>query len=228
MKVVVTSYSDNVGKSMVANQLIAPRIDAPVISVESTNADDARNEASRGEPFMDFQRRLASLDATVVDVGASNVEAFLQMMEEYAGSHEDFDYFVIPCVPKPKQVRDTLATINALNSVGVAPDQIRVVFNKVDKRASFEATFRDIFKAHAADAIFTLSPDAVIYESDVFALLQGVPLATAAADTTDYKSQMKQTNDINQRVRLADLLATHRLAKGVQADFDRTFDALFR
>ena len=38
------------------------------------------------------------LDAAIIDVGASNVEDFLKLMQQYDGSHEEFDYFVVPVV----------------------------------------------------------------------------------------------------------------------------------
>ena len=40
---------------------------------------------------------------TLSNIGASNVEELLSLMRRYRGSHEDFDYFVIPTVPVLKQ-----------------------------------------------------------------------------------------------------------------------------
>jgi hypothetical protein len=39
-------------------------------------------------------------DEAIVDVGASNVETFLMLMSQYAGSHKDYDYYIIPTTEK--------------------------------------------------------------------------------------------------------------------------------
>ena len=43
------------------------------------------------------------LDDAIIDVGASNVEEFIKSMQQYDGSHEEFDYFVVPVVKEKKQ-----------------------------------------------------------------------------------------------------------------------------
>ena len=50
-----------------------------------------------------MQEYLQTVDNVVVDIGASNVEDLLALMRKYRGSHENFDYFVIPTVPALKQ-----------------------------------------------------------------------------------------------------------------------------
>src|SRR5579871_3704278 len=166
MKVVVTNFSGNVGKSMIANQLLAPRLgDATVIAVESINEDEANNETVRGTQFRALQRHLAKLPNAVVDVGASNVESFMQQLSEFEGAQEDFDYFVVPCTPMRKQLRDTISTIEALHGAGVEPERIVVVFNMVSHDAPVEDQFGLIFDAHRSIGMFTLAPEATIYES---------------------------------------------------------------
>jgi hypothetical protein len=53
-------------------------------------------------------------------------------MHKYRGSHEDFDYFVIPTVPALKQQQDTIATLAELNRLGVPAAKVKVVFNQVE------------------------------------------------------------------------------------------------
>ena len=124
MKVAVINFSGNVGKSTVARHLLAPKMNqATVIPVESINSDGTQDETIRGKQFGELQNDLSLLDDVVVDVGASNVEDFISMMKQYEGSHEDYDYFVIPTVPKAKQQRDTISTIEALSDIGVPPEK---------------------------------------------------------------------------------------------------------
>lgn len=113
MKVLVTNLSGNVGKSTLAHHLLSPRMnDAKFISVESINSDGTEDETIRGKQFGEVLEVLPIYDDLIVDVGASNIEDLLKMMRQYRGSHEDFDYFVIPTTKEAKQMRDTISTID--------------------------------------------------------------------------------------------------------------------
>src|SRR5688572_26141506 len=102
---------------------------APIFSIESLNvdasADGVEVERLRGRKFGELQEQLMCLDAAIVDVGASNVEEFLKLMQQYAGSHEEFDYFVVPVVKEKKQQADTVNTIRALAAIGIPRSKIR-------------------------------------------------------------------------------------------------------
>ena len=147
MKVAVINFSGNVGKSTVARHLLAPRMnEAAIILVESINSDNTQDETIRGKQFGELQNDLSILDDVVVDVGASNVEDFITMMKKYKGSHEDYDYFVIPTVPKAKQQRDTISTIEALSAIGIPSEKIRILFNMVDMDEEPSQIFSGIFE----------------------------------------------------------------------------------
>ncbi|MPW20781.1 hypothetical protein GCT13_28895 [Paraburkholderia sp. CNPSo 3157] len=77
----------------------------------------------------------------VVDVGASNVEDFLMLMQRYDGSHQDFDRFVVPTVYGSKQQVDTISTLQSLQAIGVPSSKIRVVFNMVDPKQDLVRSF---------------------------------------------------------------------------------------
>ena len=126
MKVAVINFSGNVGKTTIARHLLAPRIaGAEVIAIESINADDGQASALRGSQFGELQEYLQTVDNVVVDIGASNVEELLSLMRKYRGSHEDFDYFVIPTVPALKQQQDTIATLAELARIGIPASKLR-------------------------------------------------------------------------------------------------------
>src|SRR5690606_34843585 len=119
MKVAVINFSGNVGKSTVAKHLLLPRMPgAEFVAVESINSDEGDGEVVRGKQFGQLQEQLLMIDSAVIDIGASNVEDFVKLMQRYRGSHEDFDYFVVPAVKESKQIKDTIATINALSKRG--------------------------------------------------------------------------------------------------------------
>ena len=133
MKVAVINFSGNVGKTTIARHLLAPRMPgAEVISIESINADDGQAAPLRGSQFGELQEYLQTVDNVVVDIGASNVEDLLSLMRKYRGSHEDFDYFIVPTVPALKQQQDTIATLAELARIGIPAAKIRLVFNLVE------------------------------------------------------------------------------------------------
>ena len=143
--IAVLNFSGNVGKSTVARHLLAPRMgNARVIAVESINSDEGDSEAVRGRQFGDLMEAIAVEDGNVVvDVGASNVEEFLGQMKQYRGSHEDIDFFVVPVVPKNKQIRDTISTITALaEEVGEWNEMIAATFGAIS----------DVLKASGSSA----------------------------------------------------------------------------
>ncbi|MDA1379239.1 hypothetical protein PCI56_04290 [Plesiomonas shigelloides subsp. oncorhynchi] len=83
MKVIVINFSGNVGKSIVAQHLLKPRIDnSVVIAVESINFDGSQDEKIKGKAFSDIMDKAMLHDNVIIDVGASNVEEFLNQMKK--------------------------------------------------------------------------------------------------------------------------------------------------
>lgn len=231
MKIAVMSFSGNVGKSTVARHVLAPRMnDAVVIPVETINSDGTEDEAIKGREFGELQEQLTLLDDAVVDVGASNVEDFVSLMRQYAGSHEDFDYFVIPTVAKTKQMRDTISTIEALADIGVPAKKIRVLFNMVELDEQPERIFGGIFEYHEVAKRFILKKDAVIHVNDIYGRLKGneQSIAEVLADPTDYKAKIKEAQDANEKLEFARRLSIKRLAEGVSRELDAVFKALLK
>lgn len=231
MKVAVINFSGNVGKSTVARHLLAPRMNsATVVPVESINSDGTQDEAIKGKQFGELQEALMLLDDAVVDVGASNVEDFVNLMKQYKGSHEDFDYFVIPTVQKNKQMRDTISTIDALADIGVPAKKIRLVFNMVELDDVPERIFAGLFEYHAAAKNFTLRPDAVIHVNDIYGKLKGAEqgIKDILNDPTDYKEKIKTAKDADEKLHFAQMVGIKRLAAGVTEELDAVFKTLLK
>lgn len=231
MKIGVINFSGNVGKSTVARHLLAPRMNnAQIISVESINSDGTEEDAVRGKQFGDLIEALALMDNVVVDIGASNVEDFISRMAQYRGSHEDFDYFVIPTVGKQKQQRDTISTIDALTELGIPAKKIRVVFNMVEIEDAPERVFSGIFEYAAAEKTFTLRPDAVIHMNDIYGKLRGSEqtIADILSDPADLKEQLKAAKDADEKLRISRQIGVKRLAAGVTEELNAVFKALLK
>ncbi|NMY49318.1 StbB family protein [Pseudomonas sp. WS 5027] len=231
MKVAVINFSGNVGKSTIARHLLAPRMhDATIIPVETINSDGSEDEAIKGKQFGELLEALSIMDEAVIDVGASNVEDFVNLMKQYKGSHEDFDFFVVPTVPDSKQMRDTISTIDALAEIGVPAKKIRLIFNRVEFDDMPEKVFPGLFDYHASEKTFTLKKDAVIRVNDIYGKLKGDAqnIGQILADTTDYKALIKESKDQGEKLKFAQFVALRRLAAGVTEDLDAVFKVLFK
>jgi hypothetical protein len=231
MKVAVINFSGNVGKSTVARHLLAPRLnDATVIPVESINSDGTQDTAIKGRQFGDLQEALALLEDAVVDVGASNVEDFIGLMKQYKGSHDDFDFFVVPTVPRSKQQRDTISTIDALAEIGVPGKKIRLVFNMVELDDAPERVFFGLFEYHRSARNFTLRQDAVMHANEIYERIKNSDqsIRSILNDPTDFKEKIRTTTDADEKLHFAQLLAIKRLAHGVSEELDAVFRTLFK
>lgn len=236
MKVAVINFSGNVGKTTIAGHLLAPRMqNAPIFSVESVNLDARQDgidveEQVRGGKFGDLQEELMRLDDAIVDIGASNVEQFVKLMQQYHGSHEDFDFFVVPVVKEKKQQADTINTINVLQSMGVPAKKIRVVFNMVDADESVESEFPAILGLAMTAKNCTAKQEAVVFSNDVFERLKAVKrtLSQIVADETDYRAKLRDTKDEDEKDFAIKMISLKRLAVSANKNMDDVFKILFK
>ena len=229
MKVAVINFSGNVGKTTVARHLLLPRIErAELINVESLNADEGQGRALRGRQFGQLQEYLQSVESVVVDIGASNVEDLLGMMCRYRGSHEDFDYFVVPTVPALKQQQDTIATLTELAQLGVPSSRLKVVFNMVEDGIDVVHAFDTLLAFIAQKPIALAEVDCRLGTNEIYERVKGTgaELAELARDETDYKALIVKARSTADKLVLAQRLATRRLANGVVPELDACFAAL--
>lgn len=155
---------------------------------------------------------------------------FVNLMKQYRGSHEDFDYYVVPTVAKNKQQRDTISTIDALSDIGVPAKKIRLVFNMVELDEQPERVFGGLFEYHGAEKTFTLNPKATIHVNDIYGKLKGSEqsIAEILNDPTDLKEQLKAATDADEKLRISRLIGVKRLAAGVTEELDAVFKALLK
>jgi MinD-like ATPase involved in chromosome partitioning or flagellar assembly len=234
MKIAVINFSGNVGKSTVARHLLAPRLDgAEVIAIESINSDDReKSGALRGAQFDELQEQMMMLNNVVVDVGASNVEDFISLMQRYDGSHEDFDRFVVPTVPVTKQQVDTIATLDELRDLGVPPERIRLLFNTVNTKSDLRRAFTRIFDHHERKGGFVLNSQAVIYENPIFEKIKPFDksIIEIRDDPTDYVAwnakAMEEGAPDSQRAYIRQMVALKRLANRAASELDAVFKVL--
>jgi len=235
MKVAVMNFSGNVGKTTVAGHLLKPRMaDAPIFSIESINsgadADGLEVEKMKGKKFGELVDELMALDSAIIDVGASNVEDFLKLMQQYDGSHEEFDFFVVPVVKEKKVQADTVNTIRALEKLGIDRKRIRMVFNKVEVDESVPDEFAALFGLAESEKSFIVRPDTVIYSNEVFERLKAVgkSLGEITSDETDYRARLREAKDDDEKEVCIRMVALKRLAVTANKNLDDVFRSLFK
>jgi MinD-like ATPase involved in chromosome partitioning or flagellar assembly len=236
MNIIVTNFSGNVGKSTVSYHLLLNRLEnAQIIPIESINADESEEaDKLRGQQFDELRELMAIYDNAIIDVGASNVESFLSFMKKYKNSHRNFDYFIVPTVGEEKQIKDTISTIKTLAAMGVSPEKIIPVFNKVDDDDDVEKIFSVIFDYYEDTKAFNLKPNAVIHQTDIFAKLKAVnatlkdklTVDDVANDTNDYNALRKATQDKMERVELTRREGLQMLAEAVKDELDSVFNTI--
>lgn len=229
---VIINFSGNTGKSTTADNLLAPRMGgAKIVRIETINAHEGdADENMTGKQYGDLVDGAALFDDLVVDVGSSNVEVFQRLMNQYKGSHNIWDYFVVPVVPSDKQIKDTIATIEALSSGGIPAKKIRLLFNKVESEdVDLEKAFAPIFNYYNAENKFTLNTSAVVYEHEFFsrAREQGKTIQDILDDKTDYNALIKSSETPEDKLMYSRKRALIWLASELNEKLDKAFKALF-
>lgn len=235
MKVIVMNYSGNVGKSTVCRHLLQPRMNgAELFTVETVNSDDYKAdevERLRGKQFGELlPKLLVPNKSAIVDVGASNAEAFIQRLAQYGAAHKYIDYFVIPTAAKPKQIADTIATIDTLTEIGVPAVKIRVLLNMLDPDSEATESFARLFAHAKAKKSFIISVAAAMQENELYTKLNGTSLTIAGLldDADDLDGDLKSATDDEEVAALTQQLAARLLAENTVGELDAAFKALFK
>ena len=232
MKIAVINISGNVGKSTIAGHLLKPRMNgAQVYSIESMNADLSNNsfnvERIKARRFGELQAQLILAADAIIDIGASNVEEFLALMQQYDGSHEEFDYFLVPTTNVQKQQADTINTIRILSGIGVPSEKIRLIFNKVaiDQLDDLREDFAALFGFAQADKSFQLCTGAVIHENEIFELVKstGKTLDQITSDSIDYREKLRAANSDEEKAICVRMILLKRLAITANKNLDVVF-----
>lgn len=235
MKIAVMNFSGNVGKTTISAHLLKPRMpDARIYSVESINsgadASGVEVEKLRGKKFGSMIDAIMLLDDAIIDVGASNVEDFMKMMQQYDGSHEEIDIFIVPTVKEKKVQEDTVNTIRALRAIGVPSCKIRVVFNKLDIDENPSDEFPAIYGLAAGEKACVVSDDATIRTNEVFERMKalGKSLGDLVNDSTDYRQKLREAKEKEEQERYVQMIALKRLSVTASENMDRVHAALVK
>jgi energy-coupling factor transporter ATP-binding protein EcfA2 len=219
MKTCVLNLSGNVGKSTIAKHVlghVSP--ESKIILVESRNStENGKNTVMiNGESFDRIQEELLIEENVIIDVGASNIDEFVEGIELYSGSVDDIDRFIVPVTPEGKIREDTVETILLLiNELNVPTEKIRIVFNRTTTKIDLE--FSD-FIAVCEELGIKLNLDAALPESDFFEKIRDTEqtIKTIVSDKTDYRKKIKDAKTREDKLIFAEQILLPRLALGIQ------------
>lgn len=241
MKVAVVSMVGNIGKSTIAAHLLMPRMkEKPrFFSIETINSgaekDGVEVEKLKGKQFGELTDEMMRSSSAIVDVGTTNLDDFLKQLQQYSGSHEDFDYFLVPAVSgktgkDEKAMEDTVKTIRSLKKIGVDRKRIRVVFNQVDTDDDIFSLFAPLFGLAEQEKNCIVNENAVIYSNEVFGRIKAmrVPLEQVMADQTDYKAKLRDAKTEEEKDKCIDMISLKRLAISASKNLDDAFAAIFK
>ncbi|REC93318.1 StbB family protein [Kushneria indalinina] len=227
-KVVVFGFSGNVGKTVIASELLYPRIkNAEFYSIETINSDSTHGEKLAGNQFSELLEAIEMSDSCVVDVGSSNIEAFLTRMRSFKNSHEEIDYFVIPVTPSSKEMRDSEALIDYILEMGIPKNKIKVVFNKVERDFSNPASELAFFKNSIAEEIAGNNPP-VVYLSDYYPMLRDSEKthSEVISDTRDFNALKKSAETKDARFQIVLEKKLQQAGLSAEEDLASAFTAL--
>lgn len=200
MKIAFVAFTGKVGKSSLCNTLAFPHLpEATIIRMETINdsglAGAPREIVIKGRDMGKLEMELAKVKDAIVDVGASNIEAFMLALNSQYEAHLAFDYFIVPVKADARaqsEMGESMKTIQALNSIGIEPDRIKVVFNRLAADSDVEEECKALFNFHKKFPIFSINPKAFVHESEAFSTLSLVKKSylEMLADPRNYRKEM--------------------------------------
>jgi hypothetical protein len=235
MKIAVVSNNGSCGKTIVATQMLGPRIGCPIISVETNNESselygvESEKIGAKGKKFARIHAALSEPGDLVLDVGASNIVEFLVGLVNFDQAHLEIDYYVIPVTSQTREKIESIKMIRSLAEMGVPPDRIRIVFNRVQDNVAEE--FEQVLAYVAKKGNATANPAAAIFETELFTLLAEEKLSVEAllADDTDYKALLHERRDASEdeRYRWREMHGLKAMSRSVNRNLTQAFNALF-
>lgn len=233
-KIAILSFNGSTGKTLIATHLFLPRMggDTTFFAIETINLSAAdlgvkKVETLAGRNFGDLVEMLVIEDDAIVDIGASNIEAFFSTMSRYHGAVEEFDKYVVPATPEAKSWKEALKTIGSLVEMGVPPEKIIFLPNRIENGYP-EEELPEAFELLRKSKKATLLGDAHILESDIFDYLSARKMSfnDLIQDGVDYKKLAREAETKQKTIEYSRLHRWTSLAIPVHNSLDETFKAI--
>ncbi len=239
MKLAFLTFTGKVGKSTLCNTFAYPRMqEATIIRMETINdsglAGAVREITLKGRELGKLETELAKTKDAIVDVGASNVEAFILALNSQFESHMAVDYFVVPIKADAKaqiEMGEAMKTLQALHAMGIDADRIKVLFNRLPADADVAEECKTLVAMHKKMPIFTLNLDAVIHESEAFSALATAKKSylEMLSDPLNYREEMNKIpmEKEKDRTEMVKLIRAQGTVKMLDREMQAAWNALF-
>ena len=230
MRVVILSGSGNVGKTVVAEHLLAPRLeDVLLISFGGAqvkrNSGQWRHRDEVSEVFAD----LLEHGRCIVDVAGVATPSLLVGIHRFASIHESIDCFIIPVTSSAKVQIETITLLEQLAIIGVQANSIRILFNQVD--SAVEDEFGMMLKHINDHGGALLNLKAAIFDNELFDILteENLTIRQVLEDETDYKTLLRENRrgETDQWDEWANRFGIKCLAKHINNYLDSCYKELF-
>jgi hypothetical protein len=230
MRIVVLSGSGNTGKTVIAEHLLAPRLeDALVICFGGVRDQAMRGHWLHREDVSAVFADLLEHERCIVDIAGSATPGLLAGIHRFASIHQFVDYFVIPVTNSPKVQLETISILERLVSFGVEANRIRIVFNRVN--SSVEAEFGLLLNHVSEQGGATANTKAAVFENELFDILgeEHLTIRQVLEDETDYKTLLRENKrgETEQWEDWANRFGIKSLSKHINRNLDTCYAELF-
>ncbi|EPN9162960.1 StbB family protein [Escherichia coli] len=232
-KVVTLNYSGSVGKTLASTYLFKPRMpNARFFALETINMSASDLGVKdvvnlKGDNVGELIEEIVFEDEAIVDIGASNIERFLEGASKYENALQEFDCFVIPVTPDDKAWQESIKTAIALSKAGIKKDKIVFLPNRIKNTP--EEDIDAVYDWVKEKKLATIHPKAFIYDSEIFEYLAFHKMSfeeLLSEDAETFKQKAKETTDPEQRQAAARRYRWMKLAAPVQRNLDTAFAVL--
>ncbi|ECO7278088.1 StdB protein [Salmonella enterica] len=232
-KVAIVNYSGSVGKTLAATYLFKPRMPtARFFALETINmsASDLGIKdvvSLKGDNVGELIEEIVFEDEAIIDIGASNIERFLDGASRFENALHEFDCFVIPVTPDDKAWQESIKTAIALSKAGISKEKIVFLPNRIKNtpQEDIDAVYDWVKEKKLA----TIYPKAAIYDSEIFEYLAHYKMSfeeLLSEDAEAFKQKAKETTDPEERAKAARRYRWMKLAAPVKRNLDSTFAIL--
>ncbi|HCA3195754.1 TPA: StdB protein [Klebsiella pneumoniae] len=232
-KVVILNYNGSVGKTLTATYVFKPRMpNARFFALETINMSASDLGVKdvvnlKGDNVGELIEEIVFEDEAIVDIGASNIERFLEGASKYENALQEFDCFVIPVTPDDKAWQESIKTAVALSKAGIKKDKIIFLPNRI--KTTPEEDIDAVYDWVKEKKLATIHPKAFIYDSEIFEYLAFHKMSfeeLLSEDAETFKLKAKETTDPEQRQAAARRYRWMKLAAPVQRNLDTAFAVL--
>lgn len=236
MKVIVLSYTDNVGKTTLSCHMLSSRMgNPPIFSLKSNHETKEKLDWTNvsfqefyGSEYQKLFVEILMQENAIIDVGASMITSFLNYIVKFKGLYTEFDYFIIPITSGDNEQILTIKMIRTLEKIGIEPIKIRLIFNKVisDVNKEFGIFF------NATEEIKTkVNRKAAIFENELFDLLaiHKLSLFELIDDKNNYKLLLQKNRDADEKIKIewVKKLSMMLLLSGLKINLDYVYEETF-